>query len=169
MSNREVSSDRRMDTLRMLQAEVKEVREALVEHRVRLDNGTHVFANERSEREKLARRLDGVIEATAPKPVSVTKVISITLALVMAAAGALWGLSNKLRDRPTEQQIEKLMHSHDGVGHPQMRKDITAIKVQQDKLKDAVVNEDGSSKIDKLLDRIPEPEPKKKPPRRRRR
>lgn len=91
---------------------------ALVKHQTaadtRFDNGREVFS-------ELKSKLNEVDTRTQPKPPSVLKIISITLTCVMIAATALWGLSTKLSDRPTTEQLEKIFATHEKLGHQSLR------------------------------------------------
>ena len=98
---------REMSALRATTAELKET---AVEQRVRLENGQKAFGAAHDRISQIEHRI-------TPKPPSVLKIVSITIGLFLTCAGALWGLSNMLRDRPTSEQIEKIIHKHDEVGH----------------------------------------------------
>jgi hypothetical protein len=130
-----------------------DVKEAMVEHKVRLENGSKVFDGIRS-------RLATVEEATRPKPPSIVKIVGVTLAVVGMGAGALWGLSNMLRDRPTLRQVEKVIDAHDDNGHKETRIRIEEIReeqVEQRTLIKHVESQVGTQgdKLDEILERVP--------------
>lgn len=143
-----------------LQATVKGHGEALVEHRIRLENGTKAFARMDTEMTEIDKR-------TTPKPISVARVVSMTLGCFLAAATALWGLSTMLSDRPTSSQVKDIMVDHDQSGHRDLREDVTEIKsaistqggllkdvrTQQGELKKA--QDTTARKVDELLLRTP--------------
>jgi hypothetical protein len=130
--------------------ELGEVKEAVLEHRLRLENGIHVFAAVRKELDELEAR-------TMPRSPSVYKIVGVTLALVMAGASALWGLSNMLRDRPTLEQVDTLMKGHDAAGHRDQIRAIQTEQVEQRALIEQVQSAQARQvgKIDELLDRVP--------------
>lgn len=131
------------------------VNATMVEHRMRLENGTKVFQDTRE-------RMNEIDKRTAPKPVSVGKIVGITLTVVIAGAGALWALANNLRDRPTMDQIHEVMDTHKENGHKETRSDIRAIQVTQGQQKAAIdaisAEQQGQGrKLDSILERLPEP------------
>ena len=105
-------------------------------------------------------------EMVRPKPPSITKVVTITLGLVVVGAGALWGLSDMLRDRPTVEQVDRVFQryddSHEAAGHKELREDVHSIQKEQAlqsvKLQD-VQEQQGtdSEKLDTVLERLPVP------------
>lgn len=101
-----------------------DIREAVVEHRTRLQNGVKVFADQKDRLETVEKKIE-------PKPPSVYKIIGITLTVVLAGAGALWALANMLRDRPTIDQIDRVIDSHDISGHEGMKNDVRSVQVEQ--------------------------------------
>jgi hypothetical protein len=155
-------TDRRFDRLEMDVGEVKKdvgaLKEAAIEHKTRLQNGSRVF-------ESWDQRIAEVEERTTPRPPSVIKIVGLTLALFMAAAGALWALAHMLRDRPTTDQLDRVLERHDerheAVGHKAMREDVRAIQKEQttqgNTLKTVVEEQKThSGKLDTLLERVPE-------------
>jgi hypothetical protein len=156
------SNGHRIDRLEGEVAEVKDdvgkLKEAAVEHRMRLQNGTKVF-------EGWDKRIGDIEKRITPKPPSITKVAGISLSIFLAFAAALWGLAHMLRDRPTADQLEDLFmkqgEHHEAVGHKGMRQDIQAIQREQTEQRimiKSVADEQKthSEKLDKLLRRIPE-------------
>lgn len=132
------------ETLKKMSAEVVDIDKALAGVDVRLDNGRKVFAEQK-------RRIEVVEDAVAPKPVSVAKIVSITIAVIALAGGALWGLSEKLSDRPTIEQIERIVDRHDDGGHLHLRENVTEIETGQK----ALMERFGS--VEEKLDRVLEP------------
>lgn len=110
--------------LHRLVEDVDLLKTAAVEHRVRLENGVKVFADQKERLERIEQKIE-------PKQPSVSRIIGVTLAVVIAGAGALWALANMLRDRPTVEQIESIVDLHDEVGHKGIREDVGQIKVEQ--------------------------------------
>jgi uncharacterized protein YqgV (UPF0045/DUF77 family) len=134
---------------------INKMSEAIVEHRTRLQNGVKVFGDQKD-------RLDTIEKKIQPSPPSVYKIIGITFAVMMAAAGALWALANTIRDRPTIEQIDKVIHAHDKGGHSEMREKISSVKEEQTKQRviiESVQTEQQaqSTKLDTLIQRTPEP------------
>lgn len=141
--------------------DISALQQAATEHRMRLENGTHVFSALKDEIADLDAR-------TTPRAPSVLKIVAITLALVTAGAGALWGLSNMLRDRPTLEQVDKVMDKHQANGHKATHEQIESIKHEQYEqrtlIKDVKTEQLAQDeKLDTLLDRVPEP--RRRPPR----
>lgn len=134
-------------------AEVKghvgELSNAVTEHRIRLENGTKVFA-------KWDDRIGEIEKRTSPP--SAIKTASITFGIFLTAAGALWGLSNMLRDRPTTDQLERVMEKasadHEETGHKDIKADIKEIHTELGEQK-ALIN-GATGKLDVLLNRVPE-------------
>ena len=137
------SADR---TLEKIMVDVDELKRAAVEHRVRLENGTKVFGG-------WSERIQAIEERTTPKPPSITKIVGITLSIILASSGALWGLANMLRDRPTVQQIREVVKSHDANGHKDMKGNVRSVQLEQGAQR--VIIEDVSRKVDALLERTP--------------
>jgi hypothetical protein len=147
-----------------LERSVKELGEAMVEHRVRLENGVNVFA---SHREKIAT----LEEKVAPKPLSVLKVVSLSFGIFVVLSGALWYLSENLANRPTTDQLRNVMESHRNTGHPatqkeigEMREDLVEqrtlikdVRSEQTAIKNAQA--DHGKKLDELLQRAPRRRP----------
>jgi hypothetical protein len=92
------------------------LRESATEHRVRLDNGVKVF---------------GDIKKQLPKPMSPAKLVTLTGGLFIAAMVGLWGLSEKLSDRPTINQLQEIMIQHNKAGHEHTLNQISEIRDEQ--------------------------------------
>ena len=141
-------------TIEVLQEEVKGLKETVVEHRTRLENGSTVF-------EGWNKRIAEVEERTKPKPPpSVLKVAGITLTVVLAGATALWGLANMMRDRPTTHQIDDIVEKHGEVGHKETRDKIHEIRLEQRTQRTLIegiqkVQQKQDEKLDQLLERAP--------------
>ncbi|UCC72081.1 MAG: hypothetical protein JSV86_17185 [Gemmatimonadota bacterium] len=136
------------------------VKEALVEHKVRLENGSKVF-------ERHGSRITAIEDTIRPKPPGVLKIVSVTVGILVACATALWGLSTKLSDRPTVEQVEKVIDTHDTHGHKAVEKDLDLIRSEQAAQRVLINNLDDdiekqAKKIDTILQRV------ESPPRRRR-
>jgi hypothetical protein len=115
------SFSKRLDTV---EEKVGEMREAAIEHKTRLENGVKVFAKHEARIEEIENKIE-------PRPPSIAKIVSITITCLIAAATALWSYANMMRDRPTTDQIEKIIHSHDANGHKTMRDDVRAVQTEQ--------------------------------------
>ena len=155
--------------VQVVKDDVAELKEAAVEHRVRLQNGSSVFGD-------YSERIAKVEERTTPKPVSAVKIIGITLSVALACAGALWALAMMIRDRPTVEQLDSVMESqeeaHEEAGHKAMREDVGHIQQEQGAqrvLIESVQTEQRSAdkKLDVLIERIPAPPKPRSKPRRR--
>ena len=126
-----------------LRTDVDELKEAAVEHRVRLENGTKVFAQ---------------MQDRLPKPMSPLKLFTLSFAVFTTVSTGVWGLAHMLRDRPTIEQIKEIMNAHDSDGHKAVRHDVREIQVEQGaqrQLIKEVQNEQKTAdgKLDELLDR----------------
>lgn len=134
--------------------------QALGEHREKLGAHDQQFSNGRHVMGDLNSRLGAVEVRTMPKPPSITKIVGITLTCVLAGASALWGLSTKLSDRPTMQQIERAFDKHAEAGHRQTTQDIGQIHQQLGQQKLLIENIDRQQnltgrKLDDVLSRLP--------------
>lgn len=119
----------------------------MVEHRIRLENGTKVFAD-----------YDRRLSAVEPRQLSPLKVVGFTLALVTASFGALLWLTERFAERPTHTEARKLVDEH---GHEDTQDDIRAIQqaqteqrvlIEQVQVQQAAQDQ----KLDTLLQRLPE-------------
>jgi hypothetical protein len=134
---------------------LNDLQAAQIEHRVRLENGTKVFAD-------WQERIGEIETRISPKePPSIYKVVGFTLTVVLALAGALWGLANELRDRPTVSDVHGTLESHQDIGHSDTRAEIRAIQSTQAQQK-VLIDEIRASqdkqgeKLDRVLERLPE-------------
>jgi hypothetical protein len=141
----------RSDTLRTLKEDVKELRDTAIEHRLRLENGSLVFTQ---------------LQQAMPKPMSPGKLVSIAFGVFITAAGALWALSNMLRDRPTIEQLREVIDTHDASGHTNLRESVRDIQVEQGQQKERIetvqtTQNAANTKLDAILKRMP---PRRGPP-----
>jgi hypothetical protein len=148
------------EELRLVQADVKKLNDAAVEHRVRLENGSKVFSG-------YAEQIQEIDKRTTPRPPSIYKIVGLTLTIVLTGAGALWGLANRLRDRPTDVQIQQIIHEHDAAGHQTIRTDVGLIQMEQSAQRGLIENVRSvqtmqGKKLDTLLERTPGPKKKRK-------
>jgi hypothetical protein len=159
--------------VRELRAEVKEIREATVEHRIRLETGTKAFEAMRDKDESLAGSIKAVQDAIAPKKPNYFGIIALTFTLIMGLVSALWGLSLLFSSRPTTEQIDKIMDKHEAHPHPNVQKQINELRSGQladqkihTEQKKAIeqVTKATDKKLDKLLKRKA-PAPRRRPPR----
>jgi hypothetical protein len=138
-----------------MEAKLDEVKDTVLKHDLRLDTGVKTFdANK--------KRLATIEEQIRPKPPSIYTIIGITLTIVFAGAGSIWGLANMLRDRPTANQIQEIFKSHNRSGHQTIRDDTRAVQTEQAAqrtLIEGVKTEQKihTGKLDTLLDRVPKP------------
>lgn len=89
-----------------IEEELSEIKEANVEHRVRLENGTKSFQD-------MHERLTRIEYDTAPKPVPTIKVAGITATLILALIGGLWGFAQQLYQRPTTADVDAKIKTHE--------------------------------------------------------
>jgi hypothetical protein len=150
----------RKDVLRLLErtasleSDFDTVRQAVAEHRMRLENGSHVFREQKKQLSELNAKL-------TPSPPSLLKIVALTISLVTMGASALWALSNTLRDRPTTEQLQQVVKEHDDTGHSVVRDQVQQIRQEQAiqrTLIDRVEQQQAtdSRKLDQVLDRLPE-------------
>lgn len=109
----------------------------------------------------MSKSIDDIDKRTSPPPPSVVKVIAITLTVFITAATALWGLAQKLSDRPTTEQMRQILHTHEGNGHTTLRSDVQLIRAAQTAQRviidqAAKQGRSNSQKLDKLLFRLPD-------------
>lgn len=70
-------------------------------------------------------------QAVQPRPVSVARVVGLTVTMVLAAGAALWALSAMIADRPRIEQVREVISDHASNGHPSLTEDIAGIKQEQ--------------------------------------
>jgi hypothetical protein len=154
------------DTVRQLQKDVRTLNDATVEHRVRLENGSRVFAQQREVVARVDSRVDKVEEQIRPRPPSMLKVIAVTFGVFVTLAGALWYLSERLADRPTTDQLRNVVSDHEKAGHPQTQAKLGDLRIEMGEQRALIkdVREDqgeireaqdaSSRKLDTLLKRV---------------
>jgi len=137
------------------------LKEAVVEHRVRLENGVAVFG-------KTNERIAELEQVTKPKPPRIITIVGVTISIVTIAAGALWALSSMLNDRPTVKQIDRIIQSHDVGGHSKVRNEVRAVQIEQGKQRVIIESvkadqgvirakqDDSLKKLDTLINRTPD-------------
>lgn len=149
-----------------MKSDVSDLNKAVVEHRVRLENGTHVFAGLRKDVSSNETAIEDLAERIRPKPPSIVKIVTLTLGFVAVGSAALWGLSNMLRDRPTVEQVDRVFQgydeAHEAGGHRQLRDDVHSIQqeqaLQSKRIGDVAEQQDkDSEKLDRVLERLPAP------------
>jgi hypothetical protein len=155
------------ETVRQLQKDVRTLNDAMVEHRVRLENGSHVFAKQHEKFEAVEGKLEQVQEELRPKPPSVLRIVIATFGVFVTLSGALWYLSEKLADRPTTDQLRNVMEGHQKAGHHatqekigEMREDLVEQRalIKEVRADQATIQEtqkDASEKLDLILKRVP--------------
>ncbi len=150
-----------------IREEVAEIKTGVIEHRVRLENGSKVFLSQ-------SDRLKTVEDRTTPRPPSMTKVVAISFAVFVAFAGALWALAHMLRDRPTTDQLREVIQQqddlHEARGHKMLRENVSSIQKEQWAQRELIEGVQSSqttqgSKIDEILDRLPGRKPRRRTPR----
>lgn len=128
---------------------IRALEDAVVEHRVRLENGTKVFGDLRER-----------VEKVEPKPVSPLKIVSLTLSVVgMGVATLLW-LTDNFSERPTRAETVETIDKHERGGHEETKDDIRAIQQQQAEQRMLIRDvqekqKTQSDKLDQLLERVP--------------
>lgn len=137
--------------------EIDQLQVGHIQHETRLENGRKAF-------DAQDRRLSAVEERTTPQPPSVIKVVTATLGVFFVLAGALWGLSSMLADRPTSAQIEKLLlriqNQHETSGHQSMRSELRTIQTEQIKQRQIMetmqkTHTAQGKQLKEVLDRLP--------------
>lgn len=130
-------------------ARLRDLEDAVIEHRIRLENGVQVFKD-----------FDDRIKGIEPKPVGALKIVSLTLSVVgMGVAMLLW-LTDNFSERPTRAETTQAVDTHQRVGHDETKEDIRVIQQQQTEqrlLMQQVQDRqrDQGDKLDELLNRVP--------------
>jgi hypothetical protein len=142
------------EVIRRLQTDVNELRESVVEHRVRLENGTKVFSG-------WERRMTNVEANTKPKePPSTIRVVAVTISGLALVIAAFWWLAMMLLSRPTTNQVEKIINGHDTGGHSAQQEVIRLMQSEQVEQRTMIhqVREqqrEQGGKLDDILERLP--------------
>lgn len=111
---------------------LKTLEEAMIEHRVRLENGTKVFADVRDDISSMRADMRGLETRLAPKPMDWWKIIVGASGLLIAVLSGWWALSQRLSERPTEVQVERSLKAHsDSTGHPSLAGQLTQVRDTQ--------------------------------------
>jgi uncharacterized protein HemX len=151
------------------EARTRTLEESMTEHRMRLENGTMAFQGLREDHSTMASTFAEKVADLTPKPPSVSKVVSIVLAVIGLGAGSLWGLSSMLNDRPTTKQIDKIMDGHQKNGHKETREELRELRDVQIEQKTALEHigqkvDKQDAKLDTLIQQTKAPDDP--PPRR---
>lgn len=88
---------------------LKLIENRLVEHGVRLINGTHVMAEMKSAIDKNRDDVHAAELRLAPKPVDTWKYFAFAVPTIFALITAFWALSDKFASRPTTEQVRELI------------------------------------------------------------
>jgi hypothetical protein len=121
--------------------DIAEIREALVEHRVRLENGVKVFGDFKDQLDKLK-----------PKAPDWLKLLGFAVGLFGMAVGGIWWVADAVHDRPTVEQLEHVLDVHEERGHPKIEKTIQALR--EDTIRESSAGQEWRSQVDSKLDRI---------------
>lgn len=132
--------------------------EALTEHRMRLENGTHAFQKLREEHAELRDSHVAMNIAITPKPPSLWKITGVILGIIISGSGALWTMSTKFSDRPTMDRIHGIEDRHQASGHKGTDDRIRAVRDVQIEQTSAIKNlkesvGDQGKKLDILIKR----------------
>lgn len=147
--------------------DVAEIKEGVIEHRIRLENGTKVFLEH-------ADRIKTVEDIMRPQPPSMTKIVAISFAVFVALSGALWALAHMLRDRPTTDQLREVIQAqddlHEAKGHQTIRDNVASIQQEQGAQRQMITDvksaqQAQSTKIDEILVRLPKSRARRRAPR----
>lgn len=136
-----------------LKKDVAELKEATVEHRLRLENGVKVFGD-----------FDERIKRLEPKAPDWLKLLMAGVTLLGIALGAYYGVVEKLHDRPTAEQLEKVVDKHVEHGHPAAEKQLQDIREEQVEQRTVIQNIDKrQGEVHQKLDRLLEQQPRRTP------
>jgi hypothetical protein len=103
----------------------RELEKSMTEASLRMENGVHAFADLREQQNQTAQGFAEKVAELTPKPPSTAKVAGLVLGVIGMAAGALWGLSSMLNDRPTTEQIGNIIDAHHSNGHKDTRDELS--------------------------------------------
>jgi hypothetical protein len=130
------------DDTHEVRKDIEDLKEAMVEHRVRLENGVKVFSD-----------FDKRVKMLEPKAIDLLKALGVAASVLGMIFAGIWWVSEKLHDRPTIDQIEKIMRAHEGQGHEKTTEELTNIKESQ--VEQRAVIKSVEQKLDQLIERRP--------------
>ena len=121
--------NRRLDKLA---TSVKTVEEAMIEHRLRLENGSRVFTDIKQEIASVKSDVKQVEKQATPKPVDWWRIVVPVSGLLVTLLAGWWALSQQLGDRPTADQVDKTLRVHaESAGHPAMAGEVQKVREEQ--------------------------------------
>jgi cytoskeletal protein RodZ len=131
-----------------LRDDMSEVKEKLIVHDTRFDNGRHAMGDIRARVEKLE-----------PKAPDWVKLLGAGLAVVGILMGAQLWLTDRFADRPTHHQVEK-MNAPIKAAQKETAQEIVDIEKSQSAQETSIKNIEREqtaqgTKIDTILERIP--------------
>ena len=110
----------------------------MIEHKLRLENGSRVFTDIKSEIANLRGEIRDVVKQSAPKPMDWWRAVGYAAGVLVTILTAWWALSQQLADRPTMDQIDKVMKAHVDTGHPTIANEIKAVHDEQITQRDGI-------------------------------
>jgi len=147
MSENRISGD-----VAELQDDMSEVKEKLVAHETRFDNGRHAMGDIRERIEKVEQKVE-------PKAPDWLKLMLAGLSVVGILMGAQLWLTDRFNDRPTHGEVEK-MTSPIKQAQKETAKEIGDIEKSQSAQATSIKNIEREqtkqgNKIDVILERLP--------------
>jgi len=101
--------------------EHKHIEEAIVEHRMRLENGVKAFSELKEEQ-----------KALKPKPLNWITVTFSAIGVLITVLSSWWALSTKFAERPTISDVKEIVQSHSQIhGHPGTIEELKANREEQ--------------------------------------
>ena len=111
---------------------LKTLEAAMSEHKLRLENGSRVFTDIKTEIGDVRTDMKEIAKATQPKPVDWFRITTWGFTVLMAVLASWWALSQKFAERPTTNDLDKIILTHvNSEGHPTMVKDVRAVHDEQ--------------------------------------
>jgi len=119
------------DQLRDLSRAIVELREQAVEYRIRLSNGTEIFAELRKaiNTEREAREFRDRSESDRYRAF-LHKVILALAGMLATLISASYFISQQLAERPTRERVDQIIAGHESVGHPHEGDKLIAIEAE---------------------------------------
>ena len=124
-----------------------DLRDSIREEREARERG---MKEERIARQTAEQAIMDTVGTLVPKPPSVMRIISIVLAVVGLAGGALWGLSQALSEKQSHSHGAEMMQKHEIRGHKETTDQIRSIRETQ--IEQKTLLEEQTKKLDRLID-----------------
>lgn len=113
-----------MGSINAINEEVNGLKEAAVQHQIRLEESDKIFTD-------YDNRIKEIEFRTSRRPVSKIKVAGLMVTILVVCFSSIWGLANMLRDRPTIGQVDRSIDKHDANGHKSAWDFLHAVQVEQ--------------------------------------